>query len=178
MNIKRPSDSITTMTNLVMPNDTNIVGNLFGGKLMEWMDICGALSAARHCKQVAVTASVNNISFKEPIHLGETVSLVARVVRSFNTSMEVYIEVYAENIRKGTKRKSNDAYFTYVAVDENYKTVKVPAIQPLSAEEQELFELSLIRKQLKLLMADKITLKDAPELQKQVMDWLGECEIE
>jgi acyl-CoA hydrolase len=177
MNIKRPSDSITTMTNLVMPNDTNIVGNLFGGKLMEWMDICGALSAARHSKHVCVTASVNNISFKQPIHLGETVTLVARVVRAFNTSMEVYIEVYAEDIRKGTKRKSNDAYFTYVAIDDDHKTVKVPVIQPLSSEEQELFELSLIRRQLKLLMADKITLKDAPELQAQVMEWLKDCDI-
>lgn len=175
MKIKRPSDSITTMTNLVMPNDTNIVGNLFGGKMMEWMDICGALSAARHSRNVSVTASVNNISFKEPIHLGETVTLIARVVRSFNTSMEVYIEVYAENIRKGTKRKANEAYFTYVAIDEDHQKVTVPNIHPLSKEEQELFELSLIRKQLKLLMADKITLKDAPELQEQVMEWLKDC---
>ena len=175
MKIKRPSDSITTMTNLVMPNDTNIAGNLFGGKMMEWMDICGALSAARHSKHVSVTASVNNISFKEPIHLGETVTLVARVVRSFNTSVEVYIEVYAENIRKGTKRKANEAYFTYVAIDEDHKKVTVPTIHPLSKDEQELFELSLIRRQLKLLMADKITLKDAPELQEQVMEWLKDC---
>lgn len=175
MKIKRPSESITTMTNLVMPNDTNIVGNLFGGTLMKWMDVCGALAAARHAKKVCVTASVNNISFKQPIHLGETVSLIAKVVRAFNTSMEVYIEVYAENIKTDTQRKCNDAFFTYVAVDDDYKTVKVPGIQPLTGDEQELFELALIRRQLKLLMADKITLADAPELQKQVEEWLSEC---
>ncbi|MBI3141967.1 MAG: acyl-CoA thioesterase [Bacteroidetes bacterium] len=172
MEIKRPSDSITTMTNIVMPNDTNIVGNLFGGTLMQWMDICGALAAARHSRNVCVTASVNNISFAKPIHLGETVTLISRVVRAFNTSMEVYIEVYAEDVRVGQKRLCNDAYFTYVAMDSDYKTVKVPAIQPLSDDEKGLFELSLLRRQLKLLMAEKIQLRDAPELKKQMEDWL------
>ena len=175
MQIKRPSDSLTTMTNLVMPNDTNIVGNLFGGTLMNWMDLCGAMAAARHAKHICVTASVNNISFRKPIHLGETVTLLAKVVRAFNTSMEVHIDVYAEDLKTDVKRKCNEAYFTYVAVDDHYKTVKVPGIMPLSEDEKELFERSLITRQLKLMMAEKINLGQAPELKAQVEEWLEEC---
>lgn len=171
MNIKRPSDSLTIMTELVMPNDTNIVGNLLGGRLLHWMDICAAIAAQKHCKHVAVTASVNNVSFQTPIKLGDTVSLLAKVVRAFNTSMEVHIEVWAENLVKGTKLKSNDAFFTFVAIDNEGKPIKIPAIQPLSDDEQELYEQSLIRRQLKLLMANKLKLDKAPELKAQIEGW-------
>ncbi|MCB0736375.1 MAG: acyl-CoA thioesterase [Bacteroidetes bacterium] len=171
MSVKRPSDSLTTMTQLVMPNDTNILGKLFGGQLLHWMDVVGALAASKHCRHVAVTAAANNISFKEPIELGETVTLVAKVVRSFNTSMEVYIEVFAEKLTEGISRKCNDAYFTYVALDDNKRPTKVPDLQPLTSDEQELFDKSLIRKQLKLLMAKKIKLSQAPELQQQIKKW-------
>lgn len=174
MSVKRPSDSLTTMTQLVMPNDTNILGKLFGGKLLHWMDVVGALAASKHCRHVAVTAAANNISFKEPVDLGETVTLIAKVVRAFNTSMEVYIEVYAEKLTDGIKRKCNDAYFTYVALDDNKKPARVPELQPLTSDEQMLFDKSLIRKQLKLLMADKIGLKDAPELQEKIKEWQSE----
>lgn len=174
MTVKRPSDSLTTMTQLVMPNDTNILGKLFGGKLLHWMDVVGALAASKHCRHVSVTAAANNISFKEPVDLGETVTLIAKVVRAFNTSMEVYIEVYAEKLTDGIKRKCNDAYFTYVALDDDKKPAKVPELQPLTSDEQILFDKSLIRKQLKLLMADKIVLKDAPELQEKIKEWQSE----
>lgn len=171
MSVKRPTDSLVTMTELVMPNDTNTVGNLFGGRLMHWMDISGALSAAKHSGYVCVTASVNNISFRVPIELGEVVTLIARVVRSFNTSMEVHIEVYKENLKVRDKIKCNEAYFTYVAIDENKKPSLVDEIQPLSDEESLHYVQALIRRQLKLLMAGKIKLEEAPELQNQINEW-------
>jgi acyl-CoA hydrolase len=115
---KFPRESFISMTELVLPNDTNTLNNLMGGRLMHWMDIVSAIAAQKHSNRIVVTASVDNISFKHPIRLGNVVTLRAKVTRAFNSSMEVRIDVDAEDIPSQQKIESNSAYFTFVAVDQ------------------------------------------------------------
>src|SRR6185503_10421171 len=98
---KTPQDSFVIMSELVLPNDTNTLGNLMGGKLLHWMDIASAIAAQKHSNRIVVTVSVDFVSFKESIKLGDVVTLKARVTRAFKTSMEVIIEVWSENIPAG-----------------------------------------------------------------------------
>src|SRR6478609_4028244 len=111
---KKAAESLVIMTELVLPNDTNLYGNLMGGRLMYWMDIAAALAAAKHCNAPVVTASVDNISFEAPIKLGNVVQIEAKVTRSFNTSMEVHLKVWGEDFTHQYKYKSNEAYYTFV----------------------------------------------------------------
>lgn len=176
MEIKRPSDSLIVMNELVLPNDTNMLNNLMGGKLMHWMDIAAAMSAQKHSKHVSVTAAVNNVSFNHPIKLGNVVTLQAKCVRAFNTSMEIYMEVWCQDMTKGEKIKCNEAFFTFVALDNQGVPVKVPLVEPLTEDEKILFDYALIRKQLKLLVSGKITIDKAPELLSQFNSWVDEGE--
>src|SRR5690606_26072509 len=137
---KTPSDSALSMTELVLPNDTNTLNNLMGGRLMHWMDVVSAIVAQRHSNNLVVTVSVDNISFKHPIALGYVVTLRARVTRAFNTSMEVRIDVQAEHAPSGKKFDSNSAFFTFVALDGNGRPVSVPELVPVTEEEKELYE--------------------------------------
>lgn len=162
--VKKPSDSSTTMNELVLPNDTNTLNNLMGGRLLHWMDIVAAIAAQKHSNSIVVTASVDGVSFKESIQLGDVVTLQARVTRAFNTSMEVFIEVYAQNIPKGEKFKCNDAYYTFVALDSRNKPVKVPSIEPVTESDQFYYEGALRRRQVRLVLAGKLKPKDAHEL--------------
>ena len=107
---KTPGESFVMMTELVLPNDTNVYGNLMGGRLMYWMDIAAALAASKHCNTAVVTASVDNISFEAPIKLGNVVQIEARVSRAFNSSMEVHLKVWGEDLTQKYKYKSNEAY--------------------------------------------------------------------
>src|SRR5437868_10788398 len=129
MIVKKPSDSYTMMTEIVLPNDTNTFGNLMGGRLMYWMDIGAALSATRHCGAPVVTASVDNISFTNPIKLGNVVHIQAKVTRAFNTSMEVHLAVWGEDIIRQHRYSSNEAYYTFVALDPHGKPKTVPAAE-------------------------------------------------
>lgn len=136
---------------LVLPNDTNILGNLLGGRLMHFMDIAAALAAARHCNNVPVTAGVDNIQFHYPIHLGDIVILKASVNRAFNTSMEVGISVESENIKTGEITHSNSAYFTFVSIDsKTNKPIEVPEIIPEIPVEIRRFEQALKRREQRL----------------------------
>ena len=164
MQIKKPSDSYTMMTEIVLPNDTNVFGNLMGGRLMYWMDIAAAISAQKHCNAAVVTASVDNISFENPILLGNTVLIEARVSRSFNTSMEVHLKVWGEDFTQQYKYKSNEAYYTFVALDPNGKPRTVPQLVPQTEEEEKLFEGALRRRQLRLILGGKMKPDDAAEL--------------
>ena len=128
MQVRKPSESQTLMTEIVLPNDTNVFGNLMGGRLMYWMDIAAAISAQRHCNAPVVTASVDNISFENPIKLGNTVHIEARISRAFNTSMEIYLRVWGEDFLQKFKYKSNEAYYTFVALDPNRKPMPVPQL--------------------------------------------------
>ena len=161
---KTAKESNVVMTELVLPNDTNTFGNLMGGRLMYWMDIAAALAAMKHCGAPVVTASVDNISFESPIKLGNVVHIEARVSRAFNTSMEVHMNVWGEDALHHYKYKSNEAYYTFVALDPNGKPRKVPELVPETADEQKLFEGALRRRQLRLILGGKMKPDDATEL--------------
>lgn len=162
--IKTPKESFTIMNELVLPNDTNTLNNLMGGRLLHWMDIAAAISAQKHCNNIVVTASVDNVSFKHAIKLGDVITIEAVVTRAFNTSMEVRLDVWAENIPSGTRIKSNEAFYTFVAIDSEGKTVNVPEITPESDKEKKLFEGALRRRQLRLILGGKMKADDATEL--------------
>jgi acyl-CoA hydrolase len=161
---KHPSHSFTIMNELVLPNDTNTLNNLMGGRLLHWMDIAAAISAQKHCNRIVVTASVDNVSFKQPIKLGDVITIEAKVTRAFHTSVEVRLDVWAENIPTGGRVKSNEAYYTFVAIDQGGRTIPVPGLSPETAEEIELFAGALRRRQLRLILAGKLSPNDAPEL--------------
>lgn len=147
---KKISESQIIMTELVLPNHTNQLGNLLGGQLMHWIDICAALSAAKHNMRVCVTASVDRIDFHHPIKLGDAVNLVASVNRVFNTSMEVGVKVYAQNFREGTKIHSNSAFLTFVSVDNVGNPIKAIEALPETEEERRRYEEALTRRENRL----------------------------
>lgn len=157
------------MTQLVLPNDTNTLNNLMGGRLMHWMDIVSAIAAQKHANKIVVTASVDNISFKHPIQLGNVVTLHAKVTRAFNSSMEVRIDVEAEDIPSNTKTESNSAFFTFVAVDQFGRPTEIPEVEPETEEEKALFEGALRRRQLRLILAGRMNPSEAKEL-KSIFD--------
>ena len=164
MTSKKASESLVIMTELVLPNDTNTFGNLMGGRLMYWMDIAAAIAGAKHCNVPVVTASVDNISFTSPIKLGNVVHIEAKLSRAFNTSMEVHLKVWGEDILKQYRYKSNEAFFTFVALDHNSKPRHVPELKPESEEEIMLFDSALRRRQLRLILGGKMKPDDASEL--------------
>ena len=135
-----------------------------GGRLLRWMDIAAAISAQKHCNRIVVTASVDNVSFKQPIKLGDVITIEAKVSRAFSTSLEVRLDVWAENIPTGTRVKSNEAYYTFVALDQNGRTIPVPELIPETIEDMVLFEGALRRRQLRLILAGKMKPDDATEL--------------
>ncbi|QHT67103.1 acyl-CoA thioesterase [Rhodocytophaga rosea] len=157
-------DSLTTMTELVLPNDTNTLNNLMGGKMMHWMDIVSAIAAQKHSNRIVVTASVDNVSFAQPIKLGNVVTLRAQVTRAFTSSMEVFIEVWGEDIPAGQRYISNKAFFTFVAMDQNGKPAHVPEVVPETEEEKALYASALRRRQLRLVLAGRMKPHDASEL--------------
>jgi len=161
---KTPKESLAVLTEIVLPNDTNTLGNLMGGRLLHWMDIASAIAAHRHCGRVVVTASVNNVSFNQPIRLGEIVTLHAKISRAFNSSMEVFIDVWVENNQTGEKKKCNEAIYTFVAVDQIGNPINVPPLIPESEEEKKRFDAALRRKQLSLILAGKMKPAEASEL--------------
>lgn len=161
---KYPRESLVSMTELVLPNDTNTLNNLMGGRLMHWMDIVSAIAGQKHSNSTVVTASVDNISFRSPIQLGNVVTLNAKVTRAFNSSIEIRIDVDAENIPEGKKVASNTAYFTFVAVDKEGKPVEVPEIIPETEDEKALYDGALRRRQLRLILAGRMKPSEAKEL--------------
>ncbi|MEQ9427020.1 MAG: acyl-CoA thioesterase [Cyclobacteriaceae bacterium] len=161
---KLSKDSCVTMTELVLPNDTNTLNNLMGGRLLHWMDVVSAVAAQKHSNRVVVTASVDNVSFSKAIPLGSVVTLKAQVTRSFNSSMEVYIDVVAEDIPKGEKIYSNTAFFTFVAVDGSGTPIDVPEVTPETDQEKEHYKGALRRRQLRLVLAKRMKPDDATEL--------------
>lgn len=157
-------ETANTMTELVLPNDTNTLGNLMGGRLMHWMDIAAAISAMRHCNAPVVTASVDNVSFARPIKLGNILSIETKVTRSFNSSMEVYLKVSGEDLQAQTKYVSNEAYLTFVALNADGTPTKVPELVPETEEEIEKFNGALRRRQLRLILGGKMKIDEAVEL--------------
>jgi acyl-CoA hydrolase len=175
MKAKNPSDSLTVMTEIVLPNDTNNLKNLFGGQLLSWMDRCAAIAAHRHCRRIVVTASVNNVSFNQAIPQGAIVTLEAKVSRAFSSSMEVFVDVFIEDQTiAGKKSKANEAIYTFVAVDQLGNPINIPKINPESEIEKNRYEGAMRRRQLALILAGKMEPSEATELKAL---FLGEDSI-
>ncbi len=164
MQAKHPQDTYVVMSELVLPNDTNTLGNLMGGRLMHWMDIAAAISAQKHCNCPVVTASVDNVSFNNPIKLGNLLTIEARLTRAFNTSMEVYLKVWGEDLSAQYKYLTNEAYLTFVALDPHGKPRKVPPIVPQTEDEQKFYDGALRRRQIRLILGGKMKPEEAGEL--------------
>ena len=164
MSSTTPSQSKATLTEIVLPNDTNNLNNLMGGRLLHWMDIAAAITAHRHCNRTCVTASVNNVSFEHPIPKGSIVTLEANISRSFSSSMEIFIDVWIEDELSGNKTKCNEAIYTFVAVDSMGKPTKVAEVKPETELEKTRFDGALRRRQLSLILAGKLKASDASEL--------------
>lgn len=164
MTSKYPSESLTILTDMVLPGETNPLNNLFGGELLARMDRAASISARRHSRRITVTASVNHVAFNRAIPLGSVVTVEAKVSRSFRTSMEIYIDVWVEDRESGNRTKANEAIYTFVAVDETGNPVEVPAIEPQTDEEILRFDAALRRKQLSLVLAGKMKPEEATEL--------------
>jgi acyl-CoA hydrolase len=144
------TETHVTTTQLVLPNDTNQLGNLLGGTLMHWIDITAAIASQRLAGRVCVTASVDEINFLQPVKLGEIVTLYASVNRAFNTSMEVGVLVIAFGKPGDAPRRANNAYLTFVAIDEEGRPVRVPKVVPETDDERRRYAGALRRRELRL----------------------------
>ena len=164
MDPKTPENSKTIQTDVVMPGDTNSLNNLFGGELLARMDKVASIAAIKHSEKIVVTASVNNVSFGEPVPNGSILTIEAKVSRAFNSSMEVFIDVWKQNKTNPQKTKVNEAIYTFVALNNKGKTVKVPQIIPETEIEKSRYDAALRRRQLSLVLAGKLSAKDATEL--------------
>jgi acyl-CoA hydrolase len=164
MSPKHPSESLTILTDLVLPSETNPLNNLFGGELLARMDRAASIAARRHSRRITVTASVNHVAFNRAIPLGSVVTVEAKVSRAFTSSMEIFLDVWIEDRESGNKTKANEAIYTFVAVDEMGNPVPVPPIEPQTDEEKSRYQAALRRKQLSLVLAGKMNPHDATEL--------------
>jgi acyl-CoA hydrolase len=149
-NKKSAAASRVEMTELVLPNDTNLLGNLLGGRLMHWMDIAGGMSSSRYSNHTVVTAAVDNLTFHRPIKLGELVNLRAVVTWTGRTSMEIKVSVHSENTSTGKIYLANEAFFTFVALDDNGNPAVVPPLQLESEAEKTMFKAAEERRRKRL----------------------------
>ena len=165
-NSRTPSESLTILTDLVLPGETNPLDSLFGGELLARMDRACSIVARRHSRSIVVTASVNHVAFSKSVPVGSVLTIQAKVSRAFNTSMEIYVDVWTEDRETGVKEKVNEGIYTFVAVDENGRPISVPSIIPETGLEKKRFEAALRRKQLSLVLSNRLDPKKATELKK------------
>lgn len=164
-NPKKVSDSKSVMTEMVMPNDTNPMGNLMGGNLLRWMDIISGICAGKHCEAHVVTATVDHVSFQKPIKVGEIVTLEASVTRAFKSSVEIYVEVFAADIKGKNPRRCNHAYYTFVGLDDQTgKPMVVPEVIPLTEIEQTRYESAPRRREVRLILSGRMKAENAKYL--------------
>lgn len=135
------------MTEIILPNDANILGNLLGGRLMHFIDLTGALAAFRHSRTHVVTAAMDHIDFVRPVHVGDLLILKSSVNRAFNTSVEVGVKVWVEHPRTGMMLHVASAYLVFVAIDEQGRRVRVPELIPETVDEQRRYADALLRRQ-------------------------------
>ena len=164
MTAKNPKDSLTILTDMVLPGETNALNNLFGGELLARMDRACSISAQRHSRRIVVTASVNHVAFNKAVPVGSVLTIESKVSRAFKSSMEIYVDVWMEDRETGEKTTVNEGIYTFVAVDRTGSPVKVPEIVPETELEKKRFDGALRRKQLSLLLANKIKPEQATEL--------------
>ncbi len=164
MTTKNPKDSLTILTDMVLPGETNPLDNLFGGELLARMDRASSIAAQRHSRRIVVTASVNHVHFTKAVPVGSVVTIQAKVSRVFTSSMEIYLDVWIEDRETGNRTKVNEAIYTFVAVDRTGTPVKIPQIIPETKLEKERYEGALRRKQLSLVLSGRMKPQDATEL--------------
>lgn len=145
-----PRESIVTKTEIVLPSDANNLGSVFGGRVMEWIDIAAAISAGRHCRAIVVTASMDDLHFLAPIRSGDVVVLQAQVNFAASTSMEVGVEVFSEELSTGERKRCCQAWLTFVALDARGKPAQVPPVLPETAEERRRFQEAEERRRFRL----------------------------
>ncbi|TDM00098.1 MAG: acyl-CoA thioesterase [Flavobacteriaceae bacterium] len=169
--MKTPSDSLTILTNIILPSETNSLNNIFGGELLSRMDRIGSISARRHAGvENVVTASVNLVTFQQPIPMGQIATLEAKVSRVFSTSMEVIIDVFMEETSTGEKTQTNQGIFTFVAMDSLGKPIQSDPVVPQSQEEKIRYQDALMRREISLMSAGRIKPSQAIELKKKVLE--------
>lgn len=164
MDPRPTSASYAETTHFVLTSETNTMGNLFGGELLKWLDIGCAVSAHRHCRRVVVTVAVNHVGFDQPIRLGDLVTIKSHVSRTFNSSMEIWADVQVEDRRTGERRTVTSAIYTFVALDDEGRPVRVPEVIPITEDEKRRYAGALRRRQLRLILSGKMEPKDATEL--------------
>jgi acyl-CoA hydrolase len=164
MESRKISETLNVHTELIMPAHTNPIGNLMGGHLLSWMDVCAGISAIKHCGGISVTASLDNVSFNLPIKMGDIVIIRSFITRAFNTSMEAMCEVFIKNIKTGEEVKSHEAFFSFVGLDFAGRPIKVIPVEPETEHEKELYESALHRREMRLINAGKLEAKDAKYL--------------
>ena len=147
---RSPKYSETIMTEVVCPNDTNPMGILQGGRLVQWMDIASAVCSQNHAEHICVTASIDSVKFKAPARVGDIITIKAKITISFKSSMEIFVQAWAKKIISQRAYLINEAYFTFVAIDDNSKPTLVPSIKPITKIEKEQFINAYKRKLLRL----------------------------
>ncbi len=155
MNPKPVRESISEYSELALPNDANVLGNLLGGKVMHLVDLCGALAAIRHARRPVVTASIDYMNFLSPVKIGQLLLLRSSVNRVFRTSMEVGVKVMVEDLATGETRHTSSAYLTFVAVDAEGNRIPVPPVIPETEEEKRRYEEAARRREIRLEMRQK-----------------------
>jgi acyl-CoA hydrolase len=148
-------ESVSEYSEFALPTDANTFGNLLGGKVMHLVDLAGALAAVRHARCPVVTASVDQMTFLHPVHIGQLIILRSSVNRVFRTSMEVGVRVEVENLVTGGRRHTSSAYLTFVAVDSQGKRVPAPPVIPETGDEKRRYEDAAARRAQRLAMRDK-----------------------
>lgn len=144
---KTVDTSVVEMVEVVLPNDTNPLGNILGGKVMHLMDMAGAIAAHRYSRSIVVTASIDSLDFLHPIRVGQLVILKAMITAAFGTSMEVKVEVFSEDILTGERRPTSTAFLTFVAIDKNGKPIQVPKLVLKTDEEKRRYNEALQRRE-------------------------------
>ena len=165
---KPVSASRCVMTELVLPNDTNGLGNLMGGRLLYWMDLCAAIAARRHAERICVTASVDTVEFQSPIRQGEVIEIHGQVNRTWRTSMEVELNVWAQPLH-GERRKCNRAFYTFVAVDEQTRPTPVTPVRPETDDEIQRYETAARRRELRLILSGRLQLEHAAGIREDLL---------
>lgn len=155
---------------MVMPNDTNPMGNLMGGNLLRWMDIASGICAGKHCEAHVVTASVDHVSFQKPIRVGDVVTLEATVTRSFRSSVEIFVEVFANDIKGGNARRCNHAYYTFVGLDDDGNPRAVSPVLPLTEIEQQRYDSAPRRREVRLILSGRMKPEQATEIKAYFFD--------
>lgn len=144
--VKKPAESKVQMTEIVLPNDANVMGNMLGGRVMHFIDMAGSLAANRHCRMRCVTAAMERLDFLSPVHIGEAVVFDAQVIYAGRTSIDVRVQVSSEDLLTGKRRPTSTAFLTFVAIDEAGKPSSVPGLEPETVEEKQLYATAQARR--------------------------------